>query len=65
MTLSDTEELWRSARVNKLVFLIGGIVSFLLVIIIDANHRLRQEEIKLKQLATYDGVTNLIRRDVF
>lgn len=65
VTLSDTEELWRSARVNKLVFLIGGIVSFLLVIIIDANHRLRQEEIKLKQLATYDGVTNLIRRDVF
>ncbi|MCH8500717.1 MAG: EAL domain-containing protein [Aliidiomarina sp.] len=65
VTLHDTDELWRSARVNKLVFLIGGLVSFLLVIVIDANNRLRQEEVKLKQLATFDGVTNLIRRDVF
>lgn len=65
VTLRDTEELWRSARVNKFIFIIGGLVSFLLVIIIDANNRLRQEEVKLKQLATFDGVTNLIRRDVF
>lgn len=65
VTLRYTDELWRSARINKLVFLIGGIVSFLLVVIIDANKRLRQEEVKLKKLATFDGVTDLIRRDVF
>ncbi|TRW48292.1 bifunctional diguanylate cyclase/phosphodiesterase [Aliidiomarina halalkaliphila] len=64
VTLGSTEVIWQSARVNQFVFILSSLFALLLVTVADANKQLKEERDKLDILATYDGVTGLVRRDV-
>lgn len=64
VAMQSTEVIWRSARVNQFVFILSSLFALLLVIVADSNKQLTEERDKLHQLATYDGVTGLVRRDV-
>ncbi|RUO23335.1 hypothetical protein CWE08_01415 [Aliidiomarina iranensis] len=64
VVISDFSLLWAQARTNQLVLLFAFVLSMLFIFVIDTNNKLQLERQKLAQLAKFDGVTGLLRRDV-
>jgi len=62
--LKDSSVFWQSATINQAVLLVGIVLALLILLTIESNHRLARERSKLFQIANFDSVTHLIRRDV-
>jgi len=60
----DYAIIWDNARINQLVLIFGSIFSILLLFVFDTNRKLNSEREKLQDMASYDIVTGLLRRDM-
>lgn len=64
VVIENTEDLWHTARLNQLILFFGALVTLLVMAQQNANRRLEEEKLKLHELASFDPVTGLKRRDV-
>ena len=62
--LNDPGVFWQNARINQFVLLVGILLALLFLATFDVNSRLNRERRKLFNIAQFDSVTRLIRRDV-
>ncbi|RUO21813.1 hypothetical protein CWE06_02900 [Aliidiomarina haloalkalitolerans] len=63
-TIFNYELIWDNARLNQLVLIFGCLFSILLLFAFDTNRKLRQQQVKLQEIASFDTVTGLLRRDM-
>lgn len=61
--LNKPSIFWRNATTNQAVLLVGLLLAMLFLATFEVNRRLTKERRKLFNIAQYDSVTGLIRRD--
>lgn len=62
--LNSPSVFWHNAMINQFILIVGLLLSVLFLATFDVNRRLNRERNKLYNLANFDTVTGLIRRDV-
>jgi len=62
--ISDPTVFWQAARVNQTILIAGILLAFLLLESIESNRKLTEQQGQLIQMANFDSVTQLMRRDV-
>lgn len=62
--LNSPHVFWQNAAFNQLILIVGLLLAILFLATFDVNRRLNRERNKLFNLANFDTVTGLIRRDV-
>ena len=62
--IADAHVFWQAARVNQTILIAGILLAFLLLESIESNRKLTEQQGRLIQMANFDSVTQLMRRDV-
>ncbi|MEC7641925.1 putative bifunctional diguanylate cyclase/phosphodiesterase [Idiomarina sp.] len=62
--IADPAVFWQAARVNQTILIAGILLAFLLLESIESNRKLTEQQGQLIQMANFDSVTQLMRRDV-